>query len=178
MSNSHEEFLQRLVDEVDRMVDEYCPEDLTPDDIQVNIKVTQGKHPLGENIRLLGSSIMIKLETIKYDTPSLNPGQRGISRNDKFLGFDALWVNVEHLSAVYPGKTIEIEGSYVKTCFVSLMEENVYRIVGTCEDFFESVQTPLVEFAAAAEGLQKKSVTAHSGHLSGECECKEIDENG
>lgn len=176
MSNIHEEFLQRIVDEVDRMVDEYCPEDLTPDDIQVTIKVTQGKHPLGDKIRLLGSSIMVRLETIKYDIPTLNPGQRGISRSDKFLGFDTLWVNIEHISSLYPGKTLDIEGSYAKTCFVSVMEENLHRIVGTCEEFFDSVQTPLMDFAQVADSLQqKKSVTAHSGHISGDCECKDLD---
>ncbi len=144
--NEHEQFLQNICDVVDVFIAEHLPSDLSLEDIQVNIKLITGKNPLGTSIRLLGSTVFARLETIKFDTPSTNPGQRAISRMDKFLGLDVIWVNIDHLSSVYPAKDMDIYGKTTKTCYVSIMDESLFRLQGTCEEFFERIQTPLMDY--------------------------------
>ncbi len=143
----HEEFLQKICEEVDKITEQYLPDDLSPEDVEINVRLLTGKNPLGESIRLLGNSIFVRLHSIKFDTPPVTPGQRSLHRSDKFLGRDTSWVNLEHISSLYPGKDIDIEGRQTKTCFVCIMEETVYRITGTCEEFFDSIHTPLMCYA-------------------------------
>ena len=147
MKNEHHAFLQLICDEVDKLTAKHCPIDISPGNIQVNIKILTGKNPLGDHIRLLGNAVMVRLDTIKYDIPPLTAGRpRDIHQRDKFLGFEPLWVNLEHMSSAYPGKDIEIEGKIVNTCHVSIMEDNAFRIQGTCEEFFDSIHVPLMEY--------------------------------
>ena len=148
MNHEHEQFLQRICDEVDKLTEQYLPANLSPEDVQINVRLITGKNSLGDRIRLLGNAIFIRLDSIKFDTPPVIPGQRSLHRSDKFLGIDTLWVNIEHISSLYPGKTIDIEGSQTKTCYISIMEENIYRVSGTCEEFFEDIHTPLVQYYA------------------------------
>lgn len=148
MNHEHEEFLQKICDEVDKLTEQYLPANLSPEDVQINVRLITGKNSLGDHIRLLGNAIFVRLDSIKFDTSSLHPGQRSLHRSDKFLGMDIIWVNIEHISSLYPGKTIEIEGYQTKTCYISIMEENMYRVSGTCEEFFEDIHTPLVQYYA------------------------------
>jgi hypothetical protein len=154
----HAEFLQRVCDEVDRLTKEFLPDDLDPEDVQVNVRFVTGKNPLGNRIRLVGNTVMVRLDVIKYDTPPPQPGlKRQMDQLDKYLGVDPIWVNLEHISSVYPGKDIFIDGKRKKTTFVSLMEENLFRIEGTCEDFFDSVHDPLSAYMTSREDSTRHS---------------------
>lgn len=143
----HHAFLQLVCDAVDRLTEEHCPKGLNPQDIKINIKLVTGNNPLGDHIRLLGNAVMVKLTSIKWDSPPLVAGvPRNQQRLDKFLHFEETWVNLEHMSSASPGKDIDIEGRRVKTCYVAIMEDSLFRIQGTCEEFFDSIHFPLVEY--------------------------------
>ena len=150
MSKEHDAFLQKICEEVDRLTKEHLPTDLSPDDLRVHIRLVTGKNPLGERLRVMGSSLFVKLDVIKFDAPSSTPGQKSYHKIDKYLGMDIIWVHVEHITAIYPGKEIEIDGQLTRTCYVTIMEDSLYRIPGTCEDLFDSVQEPLMEYTASA----------------------------
>lgn len=153
MTQQHDILLQKICEELDRIVEANLPDGLTPADVRVNVRFSTDKNPLGDHIRLLGNTIMICLRTLSYDTLNTTiPGQRGVNRGagDKFLGIDPIWVNVEHLGIIYPGKDMVVNGQMTPTCYVSLIEEHVYRVAGTCEEFIDSIHYPLVEYAESA----------------------------
>ena len=160
MNTEHEDFLKRICDEVDRITEEYLPKDMSAEDIQVNVRLITNKdaNPLGEHIRLIGTSIFVRLDSIKFDTPPLSPGQRSFNKGlDKFLGFETVWMHLEHMSSVAPGKDIEINGQLHHTCNVSVMEESLFRIVGTCEEFFDGIQDPIMEYVTQSSATTETS---------------------
>ncbi len=147
MTEQHEQFLQRVCSEVDRITAEYLPEGLSLEDVHTHVRIIVGKNPLGENLRVLGNDLFVRLETINFDKSSSLPGQRtSQQKGDKFLGKEIFWVRVEHISSICPGKKMEIDGSQSDTCYVSVMEEQSFRIKGTCEEFFDFIQDPLTKY--------------------------------
>lgn len=150
MFKTKEEFLIFLAKKVDELADEYMPEDINLKEYDIRIRFVTKKNPLGDYLRLVGNSIFIRLDTIKYDSPPLHPAGSK-NRSDKFLGFDPIWVTVEHITSVAPGKDMDINGTLTKTCHVSIMEESLFRIPGTCETFFASIQDPINEYTTSSE---------------------------
>ena len=149
MSQEHDDFLKRICNEVDRITEEFLPSDLCAEDIEVNVRLITNKNanPLGDKIRIIGNTVFLRIDSIKYDAPALSPGQRAFNKGlDKFLGFETVWMNLEHLSSVSPGKDLEIDGQLRHTCHISIMEDSLFRIVGSCIDFFDSIQDPLMEY--------------------------------
>lgn len=157
IDHKKEIFLQQICEEVDKLTTTLCPEGLNKEDIQVHIRFVIGDSPLGKNIRVLGNSVMIRLESIKYDDPVVGSPRSvaGAHRRggDKFLGYDIVWVNMGHISSVYPGKDLWIEENKTQTFYIVLMEESTFRLRGTCEGFFDSITEPLSEYFSQSSSL-------------------------
>lgn len=160
MSKTKDEFLTFICDSVTKLAEENLPEGMVLDEYDINIRFVKKNNPLGDHLRLMGQALFVRLDTIKYDTPPAGPGSKQFGKLDKFLGEDILWINVEHITSVYPGKDMEIEGVLTKTCFVSIMEESAFRVRGSCESFFSSINDPLSEYANSAS----PNVLANTSH--------------
>jgi len=139
----------------------------TPDEVPVEAEFSDA--------RVIGHAVYIRLENIRYDTPGMHTGGRSLT-GERFLGRDVVWVNSEHITSISPGKAIEINGRMVPTVNISIMEENFYRIDGTCEELLDRMAATYTEFYMHMEHEMHKSSEGPRGVHDGTFDLTRVNE--